>query len=101
MATCAVSGTLKDPSETVISGATVRANLVRPVFVSTSLLMPAEVLTTSDSSGNFTLNLSQSLGYIVSIEYPPSALESSRRYNYTITTPATTTANLSTLATEA
>lgn len=100
MATCVVSGVIKDPSETAISSATVRANIVTPFFVSTVLIVPEELSTTTDANGAWSLTLSQSNSYIVTIEYPPNASSSAKRYNYAITTPASGTATFSTLATE-
>lgn len=100
MATCTVSGTIKDITETAVSGAVIKANIVVPVFSGTTQLVPKEVSTTSASDGTWSLALSQSQGYIVSIEYPPNSTDSRRRYSYSITTPTSSSANFSTLATE-
>jgi hypothetical protein len=100
MATCAISGTLKDLSETAISGATVRANIISSIFSGTTQLVPKEITTTTASDGTWTLNLSQSVSAQVTIEYPPNSTDSAKPIKYSITVPATTTANFSTLATE-
>lgn len=101
MAACVVSGVIKDVTETAIVGAIVRANLVNPVFVGTVLIVPKETTTTTAAGGTWSLSLSQSTSYIVTIDYPPNALDSARRYSYAIITPASSTANFSTLAIEA
>lgn len=99
MATCVVSGTLVDASETAIASAVVKAKLLAPVFNATgSGVMPSEVSTTTDASGNFSLTLSQGQSFVVSIDYPPNSTDSSRRVNYTATTPASPTATFSTIA---
>lgn len=100
MALCAVSGSVKDPSETAISGAVIKANIVTSFFVSTDQIVPKEISTTSSSLGAWTLNLSQAHSYLISIEFPPNTTDSSKKLSYSITTPATPTANFSALATE-
>ena len=100
MATCVVSGLIKDPSETAISGVTVRANLTAPVFVATVQLVPKELSTTTASDGTWSLTLSRSLSYVLTVDYPPNATNSAIRKTYAITTPAAATADFSTLATE-
>lgn len=100
MATCAVSGTLVDLSETAVSGATVRARILTPQFSGTSLVVPYEISTTSSASGVWTLNMSQGVSAEVTIEYPPNSMDSSRKYTYAIAVPTAGTAAFSTLATE-
>ncbi len=100
MATCAVSGNIKDPSETAISGVTVKASIVNPFFVGTSQIVPKEISTTTDSSGNWTLNMTQSQSFIVTIEYPPNSIDTPRKQKYAITTPASASATFASLATE-
>lgn len=100
MATCIVTGTLVDASETAIPNAVVKAKLLSPVFTASgSTLMPSEVSATTDASGNFSLTLSQSQNFVVSIDYPPNSTDSSRRVNYTVVTPAAGTATFSTIST--
>lgn len=101
MATCVVSGTVVDPSETGISGAVVKANVVTPNFNGgTSLIASKEISTTTAASGTWSLTLSQGLSVIVAIEFPPNSTNSNVRSTYSFTVPATTTASFSTLATE-
>lgn len=100
MATCTVSGTIKDITETAISGAVIKANIIAPVFSGTTQLVPKEVNTTSAADGTWSLALAQSQNYIVTVEFPPNSTDSRRRYSYSVTTPASSSANFSTLATE-
>lgn len=100
MATCTVSGTIKDVTETAIESVTVRANLITPAFASTVLLVPKEVSTTTDASGVWSLALSQGSQVVITIDYPPNLTDSSMKKTYVITVPASGSANFSTLATE-
>lgn len=98
MATCAVSGTLKDTTEAAITSVSV---CVRPAsalsFNATTLIMPKEQEVTTDSSGNFTLTLSQSWTYLCCVSYPPNATDSAKRIHYTLSVPAATTANFNSI----
>lgn len=100
MATCAVSGTIKDASETAVSSCTIKANIVTPFVVGTAFIVPKELSTTSDASGNWSLSLSQSQSYLISIEYPINSTDGKKRLTFSVTTPASSTANFSSLATE-
>lgn len=100
MATCTVSGTLKDLSDTAISGAIIRAYVEQSVFSGTTQVAPSEISTTSDAAGAWSLVIIQTLTCQVVIEYPPNTTDSRRRLTYSITVPASTTANFSTLAVE-
>lgn len=100
MAACTVSGTMYDAGGSAISGATVRANIITPQFVSTTLYVPKEVTTTTASDGTWSLALVQTLQYNVSIEFPPNSTDSNILRKYSITCPASLTADFSTLATE-
>jgi len=100
MALCAVSGVIKDASETALSGVVVEARPINPYFNSTTQIVPKTVTTTTDASGIWSLSLSQTGTFTVTIMYPPNDVDSARRYNYTITVPAASSANFSTLATE-
>ena len=99
MATCAVSGNITDPSGTAISSVTVSARINQPVFSGTTLLAPAEIDTTTDSSGNFTLTLQQSISVIFTVMYTPVGTEPQLLYQYTGTIPATVTASFSNVVT--
>lgn len=100
MAVCTVSGTILDAGGSAVTTATVRANIVTPAFVSTNLYVPKEVTTTTDASGNWSLALVQTLQYIVSLEFPPNSTDSNLNRKYSVTAPASLTANFSSLATE-
>lgn len=100
MATCVVSGVIKDVSDTAISGAEISSSLVTPVFSGTTFIAPKEVSTTSAVDGTWSLTLVQGVSVIIHIEYPPSSTDTKRRVSYAITVPASSSANFSTLATE-
>ncbi len=95
MATCAVSGTIVDPGATGILSVTVSARVNQPVLSGASLVAPAELSVQTDSSGNFTLTLQQSLSVIFTVMYPEIGTEPMRTYQYTGNIPATTTASFS------
>lgn len=100
MAACTLSGTMYDAGGTAISGATVRANITTSQFISTTQYVPKETTTTTASDGTWSLSLIQTLQYIVTIEFPPNTTDSNRPLKYSITIPASGTANFSSLATE-
>ena len=100
MATCTITGSVLDASETAISGATIRARIVTPVFSSTNLVVPKEVTTTSAADGSWSLSLSRNCSAIVTIEYPPNSTDSARKLNYYISVPNSASSAFSTLATE-
>lgn len=100
MATCVVSGVIKDPSETAISSVTVSALPVSPYFSTTIQIVPKIVSTTTDVTGAWSLTLVRGGQFTVTIMYPPNTVDSARRATYTITVPAAATADFSTLATE-
>lgn len=100
MATCVVSGTIKDVSDTAIESVTVRANIITPAFSSTTLVVPKEITTTTDASGNWSLTLLQGVYAVITIDYPPNLTDSAMKKTYAITVPASGTANFSSLATE-
>lgn len=100
MAICTVSGVIQDGSEDPVEGVTVEARVVSPFFTTTIQIIPKSVTTTTNSSGAWSLELSRGGQFTVSIMYPPNAVDSARRYTYTITVPNSATANFSTLATE-
>jgi hypothetical protein len=100
MATCTVSGVLKDVSDTAIQSATIAARVVTPYFSTTIQIAPKEITTTTASNGSWSLVLIQGASAIVTIKYPPNATDSARIYTYAITVPAASTANFSDLATE-
>lgn len=100
MSTCTVSGTIKDITETAVSGAVIKANIITPFFSSTTFIVPKEVSTTSATDGTWSLALVQSSQCFVEIDYPPNGTDSKRVARYSITVPASSSANFSTLAVE-
>ncbi len=100
MALCTVSGTIKTGSETAISGMSIKALPISAYFSTTIQIVPQEVTTTTDASGNWSLNLNQGGQFLITMFYPPNALDSARRASYSIIVPAAATADFSTLVTE-
>jgi hypothetical protein len=101
MASCVITGTLLDPSETAVASATVRFNICTPNFNSgTSLFVPKEISVQTNTLGVFTVTLAQGLSVVASILYPPNATDSALRTNYAFSVPATTTAAFASLVTE-
>lgn len=100
MATCVVSGVIKDPSETAISSVTVSAVPLNPYFTTTIQIVPKLISTTTDATGAWSLTLGRTGQFTVSVMYPPNNVDSARKYTYTITVPDQATADFSTLATE-
>lgn len=102
MATCTVSGKIVDSTETAVQGATIKFSIVTPYLNSSSnLFVPKEISTTSATDGTFSLGLSQGISGVIYIDYPPNATDSVRRYTFSVVIPATATATLSSLITEA
>lgn len=94
MATCIVSGTLLDPSETAISGANVSFDVQSPILDlnGVSLLGPKAPSTTTASDGTWSLTLSRGISGILSIDVPPDSLNGANRYEFTIAVPVAATA---------
>lgn len=104
MATCTVSGTLKDITETGIIGATVRAFSTGPFTSGTNYITNGTVSTTTDSSGNWSLVLTQTAGLSpvrnITIEFIYNDGGSGTvRESYPVTIPATSTATFTSLIT--
>jgi len=97
MATCAVSGNILDPSGTAAASLEVSARVNQSSLSGTSLIVPAQLTTTTNSSGNWTLTIQQSLSVIFTVEYPPLGTEPMRVESFTANIPATTTASFSNL----
>jgi hypothetical protein len=103
MATCIVTGTIKDMTGTAIEGATVRAYVTAPfvtddgVFVSTG-----QVSAQTDSAGLWTLTLQEtataSRTMTFEIEHSDGG-SSVRKHTYTATVPNQASANFSDLVT--
>lgn len=99
MATCVVSGILKDPSETAIAGATVRFNVQGPILDNTGsiLLGPKEVSTSTASDGTWSLTCSQACTGLISIDCPPDGVNGTQRYEFSVAIPASSTATFPTV----
>lgn len=95
MATCAVSGNIIDPSGTALTSISVSARVNQSTLSSTSLVVPAEIETATDASGNWTLTVQQSLSVVFTVQYPPVGTEPMRIDCFTANIPATTTASFS------
>jgi hypothetical protein len=99
MATCAVSGTILNPNGAAATSVTVYARISQPVLSGTNLIAPAVVSAETDSSGNFTLTLQQSISVVFTVQYPIVGTEPTRQFNYTGNIPATVTASFSNVIT--
>jgi hypothetical protein len=97
MATCAVSGNILDPSGTAMTSLAVSARINQGTLSGTSLIMPLAISTTTNSSGNWTLTVQQSLSVIFTVQYPPVGTEPMRVENYTANIPAATSAQFSSI----
>jgi hypothetical protein len=64
-----------------------------------SIVTPFLVETSTDSSGNFTLTLQQSLSVVFTVEYPMIGTEPLRQFSYTGTIPASATASFTNVIT--
>lgn len=101
--TCTVSGTVKDPSNTAISGTVVRAYITTPFLHGDgTYIADYDLSTTVDANGAWSLTLiettSVSKKIEIDIEYPTG--NGTRIRSYSVTIPATATANFSDLVSE-
>lgn len=97
MATCTVTGTIKDLLNVAIQGAYVRARTIYPFVDSATAYVPQEVSVSTNVSGIFTMTLQQSLSVIFVVEFPASATDSRRSIAYSADIPATTSANFTSI----
>jgi hypothetical protein len=95
MATCLINGNITDPAGTAISSVTISARINQPVALTTSVIVPSEISVQTDSSGNFSLTVQQSLSVIFTVQYPPVGTEPQLVYSYTGNIPAATSAQFS------
>ena len=102
MATCAVTGQVRDSGETVLASVEVTFRPVAGLVSSTlsALFVPKVMVASTDSSGNFTLTLSQGLSGVMEFRYPPDASSTARLISYAVSVPALTSANFSAIITE-
>ncbi len=97
MATCAVSGSVLDIDGTPAMSVTVFARIPAPQVSGTSVLVPFEISSVADASGNFVMTIQQSISVIFTVQYPIVGTEALRIFNYAGTIPATTTASFSSI----
>ena len=102
MATCVVSGTLLDPSETAISGATVSFKIDNAYAnsSSTNFFAPKTVSTTTASDGTWSLTLSRGISGVIQIDYTADSYSPARRLSFSVVVPAAATSSFNTLVTE-
>lgn len=97
MATCAVSGNILDPAGTAMTSVAVSARVNQSALSGTSLIVPAQIATATDSSGNWTLTVQQSLSVLFTVQYPPVGLEPMRVESFTANIPAAASAQFSSI----
>lgn len=97
MATCAVSGTILDPAGDALVSVEVSARINQSTLSGTSLIVPAQIATATDSSGNWTLTVQQSLSVLFTVEYPPVGTEPMRVESFTANIPAAASAQFSSI----
>lgn len=93
MATCAVSGTILDAAGSAVTSVTVSARVLGPTVSGSSLITPTIVDAETNTSGNFTLTLQQSIQVVFVVSYPVIGTEPLRQFQYTGTIPASATAS--------
>ena len=104
MATCVVSGTLVDISETAISGATVRAYTLSPFVSGTNFVTNSLVSTTTASDGTWSLTLARTANLTpartVTIEFEyTNGTTGLVKEQYAVSVPNASTAAFTTLIT--
>jgi len=95
MASCVVTGVLKDLGNLPVAGADITAKVLLPVVLSDNITIipPKETEVSTDASGNFTMTLEQTVPVLFMINYPPTATDARRSVAYSALIPATATAN--------
>jgi hypothetical protein len=91
MATCLVSGIVLDPSGTAVNSAPVSFNVQTPT-ISTD---PVQASTTTDSNGQWSLSLQQSISGVFTIEVAPSITSKRVLYSFSANIPSSSTATFS------
>lgn len=102
MPTCLVSGNLLAPSGSAASSVTVVARVLSPVVNTTqsTVVVPSEVSSAIDASGNFSMTLEQGISVVFSIMYPITGTEPMRSVTYTATVPAQASAQFTNIITQ-
>jgi hypothetical protein len=101
--TCTVSGTIKDPSNTVISGTVVKASITTPFLHGDgTYIADYELSTEVDANGAWSLTLIEttSISKKITIEIVYPTGNGTRSRTYSITVPATASANFHSLISE-
>lgn len=95
MATCIVSGTILDPTETPVNGAAVSFRIQNPTLDSLSVLGPVNGSTTTDASGNWSLTIARNISGIVTIMCASDNVSDMNSYNFSVNIPNAATASFS------
>lgn len=100
---CTVSGTLRDTSGTVLSGATVSVQAIKPFIHTTdnSLVVNYSVSTTTAADGTFSLSVIEtttpSVSLILTIKNASGSAASQVQTSYYVTIPNSASATLASL----
>ena len=100
---CTVSGTIRDTSGSVLSGAVISVRSIKPFIHTTdnSLVVNYAVSTTSASDGTFSLNVvettTNSVSMILTVKYQQGTAASTVVNDYYVTIPNSASATLASL----
>ncbi len=93
MPTCNVIGNLINPDGSVATSVEISARVVQPFISSAgSVVIPQEISTTTNTSGNFSIAVEQSVSVVFTINYPIASNEVLKKVTYTANIPAATSA---------
>ncbi len=101
--TCAITGTIRNTSGTLVSGAVVSVNSIKPFIHPTdnSLVVNYSVYDTTTALGTFSLSVIETttpaVSLILTIEYPMDSTSTIVRQQYYITVPNSASATLASL----
>ncbi len=96
MATCAISGTIKDLSETAIEAVTIYVELLEAMESSTNWIAGQRLEVSTSDTGTFTLTVLRSVEAKVTI-LMPTGTDAVRPVSYVIQVPNSATANFTDL----
>lgn len=97
MATCAVNGNILSPAGVAMTSISVSARVNQSTLSGSSLVVPSQIATATDSSGNWTLTVQQSLSVLFTVQYPPIGTEPMRTESFTASIPAAASAQFSSI----
>lgn len=97
MATCAVNGNILSPAGVAMTSISVSARINQSTLSGTSLIVPSQILTATDSSGNWVLTVQQSLSVLFTVQYPPVGTEPMRIESFSANIPAAASAQFSSI----